>query len=94
MNRVARRGVIVDDLIRNRRALLWIKLFTALASPMVRHDAVVSVKQSFNQNEIVELARAAGLDYAAYHRHFGHRFVVAGQRPAISDIDPASGSRR
>ncbi len=80
MNRVAARGVIVCDLLRHRRAYLWISLFTLFSIPMVRHDGRASVAHAFTKDEIIKLAAAAGLDYATYHRHFGHRFVIAGER--------------
>jgi ubiquinone/menaquinone biosynthesis C-methylase UbiE len=78
--RVARRGIIVADLLRHRRAYAWISLFTLFAGPMVRHDARVSVAQAFTRAEVLRLADAAGLGYARYHRHFGHRFVLAGEK--------------
>lgn len=80
MDRLARRGVVVADLLRHRRALAWIRLFTLLASPMVRHDALMSVRQALRREEALALKDRAGLDYLRYHRHFGHRFVLAGQR--------------
>jgi SAM-dependent methyltransferase len=80
MSRVARRGVIVADLLRHRRAYAWISLFTLFAGPMVRHDARASVAQAFNREEVRRLADAAGLGFARYHRHFGHRFVLAGEK--------------
>jgi ubiquinone/menaquinone biosynthesis C-methylase UbiE len=82
MGRVARRGVVVADLVRDARAVFWIKLLSLCANPMVRHDAVVSVRQSFREGEIVELARRAGLGYVRYSRHFAHRFVLAGEKGA------------
>jgi ubiquinone/menaquinone biosynthesis C-methylase UbiE len=81
MNRVARRGIIAADLLRNRRAYAWISLFTAMSSPMLKHDARVSVAQAFTRDEVLELRRRAGIEYADYFRHFGHRFVLAGERP-------------
>jgi len=80
MNRVARRGIIVADLLRHRRALVWIKLFTLFSNPIVKHDAVVSVEQAFCEEEICRLRDRAGVGYAKYHRHFGHRFVLAGEK--------------
>lgn len=80
MSRVARRGIIVADLLRHRRAYAWISLLTLFAGPMVRHDARASVAQAFNREEVLRLAGAAGLGFARYHRHFGHRFVLAGER--------------
>lgn len=80
LGRVARRGVIVSDLIRNRRAAAWAWLFTAAANRMVRHDARVSVAQSFTQEEIMGLSNRAGLAFVKYSRHFGHRFVLSGEK--------------
>jgi len=80
MDRVSRRGILAADLLRDPMAVFWIKLFTLFANPMVRHDAIVSVQQALRREEIEALAREAGVDYARYHRHFGHRFVLAGER--------------
>lgn len=82
MDRVARRGIVAADIARNRRAYAWITLFTLAAGPMVRHDARVSVAQAFTQPEVLRLRDAAGVGYARYHRHFGHRWVLAGERDA------------
>jgi len=43
MGRLARRGVIVADLLRHYRAYAWVCLFTAFSTPMVRHDARVNL---------------------------------------------------
>jgi SAM-dependent methyltransferase len=83
MGRVARRGIIVSDLLRNRRAYAWISMFTLAAGAMVRHDARVSVAQAFCDEEIVRLRDRAGIGFARFHRHFGHRFVLAGERSAF-----------
>ena len=80
MGQVARRGVIAADILRHRRAYAWITLFTLASNPMVRHDARVSVAQAFNRVEVLELRDRAGLRFAQFHRHFGHRFVLAGER--------------
>lgn len=80
MDRVARRGIIVADLLRTRRAYAWITLFTLAARPMVRHDARASVAGAFSEAEARFLLAAAGLDYVHCRRHFGHRFVAAGER--------------
>jgi ubiquinone/menaquinone biosynthesis C-methylase UbiE len=80
MSRVARRGIIAADLLRHRRAFAWISLFTLFSNPMVRHDARVSVRQAFTRQEVLGLLRCAGIEFARYYRHFGHRFVVAGEK--------------
>lgn len=80
MARVARRGIVAADLNRNARAYGWIRLFTLCANPMVRHDARVSVGQAFTRNEVLALRDRAGLGFASYYQHFGHRFVLAGEK--------------
>ncbi|MEL7237429.1 MAG: methyltransferase domain-containing protein [Planctomycetota bacterium] len=73
MERVSRRGWVVADLLRRRRASGWIWLFTAFASPMVKHDARVSVRQAFSEVEAKQLAADTG---SAYCPAFGHRFLL------------------
>jgi ubiquinone/menaquinone biosynthesis C-methylase UbiE len=80
MDRVAKRGILWADLLRHRRAYLWISLFTALANPMVKHDARVSVAQAFTREEVISLRDRAGISYAQYTAHFGHRFVLSGEK--------------
>jgi 2-polyprenyl-3-methyl-5-hydroxy-6-metoxy-1,4-benzoquinol methylase len=80
-DRVARRGIIVNDLHRNRRALFWIRLFTLWANPYVKCDGPLSVKKAFKVPEVEALARRAGLDWLKVRLHFGHRFTLAGLRP-------------
>ncbi|MGB7156772.1 MAG: methyltransferase domain-containing protein [Tepidisphaeraceae bacterium] len=77
---LARRGVIAADILRDPRAYAWISMFTLLANPIVRHDARVSVRQAFNEAEVLALRERAGLGFTEYHRHFGHRFVLAGEK--------------
>jgi SAM-dependent methyltransferase len=83
MDRVARRGVVVADLLRSRRAYAWISLFTLAAGPLVRHDARGSVAAAFTPAELLSLRDRAGLTYARPFRHFGHRIVLAGERDEI-----------
>ena len=85
-DRVARRGIVVNDLIRSRRALAWIKLFTLWANRYVRYDGPQSVRKGFRVEEIESLARRAGLDWLRVTRHFGHRLTLAGERPGQGRI--------
>ena len=83
MGRLARRGVIAADLLRHRRAYAWISVLSLLANPVVRHDARVSVQQAFNRDEVLRLRDRAGIGFTRYHRHFGHRFVLAGEKDSL-----------
>ena len=51
---------------------------------MVRHDARVSVRQAFTKPEVLQLRERAGVGFAQYFRHFGHRFVLA---PAMDRVE-------
>ena len=84
MARVARRGIVAADLLRHPRAYAWISLLTLLSNPMVRHDARVSVAQAFNEAEALQLRARAGVGFAQFYRHFGHRFVLAGEKAAAA----------
>lgn len=79
MERVSRRGWVVADLLRRRRALGWITLFTLFADPMVRHDARTSVRQAWSPEE----ARGLGAPYGAtFSETFGHRFLLVRRKPS------------
>jgi SAM-dependent methyltransferase len=80
MGRLARRGVIVADLLRHRRAMWWVRLLTVASTPMIRHDARASVAQAYTRGEIVRLRDLARVGFMRYYRHFGHRFVLAGEK--------------
>jgi ubiquinone/menaquinone biosynthesis C-methylase UbiE len=80
MDRLARRGILAADLLRHRRAYAWISLLTLFSNPLLRHDARVSVAQALSRAEVLALARQAGLGYVRFTRHFGHRFVLAGEK--------------
>jgi 2-polyprenyl-3-methyl-5-hydroxy-6-metoxy-1,4-benzoquinol methylase len=80
MDGVSRRGIVIGDLLRDRRAYAWISLFTLFSNPMVKHDARVSVAQANSEAEARELLERSGLRYLRYARHFGHRFVLAGEK--------------
>src|SRR5688500_13198461 len=81
MGRLSRRGLIAADLLRHRRAYAWVRALTLFSNPIVRHDAAVSVAQAFTREELLVLRERAGLGFAHYYRHFGHRFVLAGEKP-------------
>ena len=84
MHALARRGILAADLLRSRRALFWISMFTMMSHPMVRHDARVSVRQAFTIPEMRDLASQAGLPDASIIRHFGHRFVLTHEKRPTS----------
>lgn len=79
-DRIARIGLIVNDLLRARMALFAITLLTLGRSEIIRHDARLSVRRALRRAEAESLARSADLNYLRFHRHFGYRFCLAGAR--------------
>jgi hypothetical protein len=76
MNRLAVRGLIWNDLVRNRWARLGARLLTVGAAAELKHDAVVSVEAGFACAEAIEMARAAGWREPRYRRRRFGRFTL------------------
>jgi 2-polyprenyl-3-methyl-5-hydroxy-6-metoxy-1,4-benzoquinol methylase len=79
-DRLARRGIIVNDLRRSRRAYALTWMLTWPFHPILHHDGPVSVRRALTETELLDLARAAGLDWLQVERHFGERMTLAGER--------------
>jgi ubiquinone/menaquinone biosynthesis C-methylase UbiE len=82
MWRIARRRVIINDLHRHAIAYFSIRGLTRLfsRSPMVRHDAPVSVRRSFRPAELLDIAEQAGVPARVY-RSFPYRLVLVADKP-------------
>lgn len=88
LHRVARIGVIVNDLARSRPALLGARLLAATfwrAHPVTRHDGPLSVRRAFTPAELRALAARAGLSNARVRAHFAFRLSL------VAEKDPAEG---
>jgi ubiquinone/menaquinone biosynthesis C-methylase UbiE len=76
--RIAKRAVLVNDLVRN----LVPYYFTRIAGPMLaasfltRNDAPVSILRGFTANEMKELAHRAGLRVREIKRMFPYRLSL------------------
>lgn len=78
MHRIARRGILWNDLVRSRLGHTAIRVMTLPCERMVRHDAVVSVEAGFTREEALDLARGAGIQEAKYAWNLlTHRFTLA-----------------
>jgi ubiquinone/menaquinone biosynthesis C-methylase UbiE len=80
LRRVARRGIVVNDLIRGR--LFWIGgwLFVrAIGSGRyARHDGPLSVRRAYSRKQLADIFTAAGLTTVATFAGFaGHRVAIA-----------------
>lgn len=81
MDRLARAGVVWNDLVRSRLALSLVHAVLIRQPHIVRHDAVASVRAGFTRAEVLDFARRAGLDYTRYRTVMAYRFVLSGEKP-------------
>ena len=79
LRRVARLGVVVNDLVRSRIGLAGARTLIRLATrnPVTRHDALVSVRRAYTRGELLELVAAAGLRPLSTRGALGYRVGVA-----------------
>lgn len=73
--RVARRALIMNDLVRDPLlfALLRWPGRLVMRSPITRHDALASVRRAYTPAELREIARGAGLEGSTVRRRFPYR---------------------
>jgi SAM-dependent methyltransferase len=92
MARVARRGIVLNDLLRGRGAWLgaWLLSHMTTRNRYTRHDASLSVSRAYSVGELTSLVAAAGLRVEASRRGgpLGHRVVLA------ATSGPASSAER
>jgi len=93
MGRVARLGVVVNEVDRTRFGLLgaWLMGHLLTTNRYTRHDAVLSVRRSYRAPEMVALLRRAGLTPVRIVRGaFGQRYAIAAlPTPQEPPTDPA-----
>ena len=79
LDRVAVRGVFVIDLHRHPVAYFFYKTIGRLFlhNRLIREDGALSILRSFKREELLDLARRAGLDNPRVERHFPYRLVLS-----------------
>lgn len=80
MCRVARLGIVVNDLERSRLGLVgaWLVGHLLTRNRLTRHDAPVSVRRAYRADEMAAMLRAAGLLPVRTSRGaFGQRYAIA-----------------
>ncbi len=95
--RVARLGIVVNDLDRGRLAWLgaWTMSHTLTANRYTRHDAPLSVRRAYRLDEALALIRSSGLAPVRTVRGaFGHRYAIAAVIPTEVDQLGAGGLDR
>ena len=89
MKRVARQGLVVNDLHRHLLAYvgIWGLSRGLCLAPMVQHDGPVSVRRGFRRAELRAYARAAQLSSPSIRWHWAFRWTLS-----TIDQTPARGS--
>ncbi|MFL5727089.1 MAG: methyltransferase domain-containing protein [Chloroflexota bacterium] len=83
MARVARRGVVVNDLVRGRLFVLgaWLVSHLATGNRLSRNDAPLSVRRAYSREELRGLCDEAGLRVVGEVGGFvGHRVAIVAVR--------------
>jgi 2-polyprenyl-3-methyl-5-hydroxy-6-metoxy-1,4-benzoquinol methylase len=89
MGRLARYGLVVNDLIRHPVALLGAKAIAGcVRNPVFRHDAVVSVRRAFTVEEWADIARRTVLPDIRLWTHAPCRVAVTWERLVVSAREP------
>jgi SAM-dependent methyltransferase len=97
MARVARLGIVVNDLDRARRFWVgaWLMSHTLTGNRFTRHDAPLSVRRAYRLDAALGLVRVAGLaPVRAIRGPFGHRYAIAAVVPTALDQLGAGGLDR
>jgi ubiquinone/menaquinone biosynthesis C-methylase UbiE len=78
MQRVARRGVVVNDLDRNWLGFVgtWLAGRLLTRNPLTRHDGPLSVRRAYTRAEMAMLAGRAGLGPVSFEGFLGYRMAM------------------
>ncbi len=78
MRRVARLGIVVNDIVRCWKGYwgAWLLSRVASRNPLTRHDGPLSVRRAYTRPEMVALARRAGLGPLAFRGFLGYRVAM------------------
>jgi len=78
MRRVAREGVVVNDLHRHALALVAIRWITRLFpwDPLGRHDGPLSVRRGFRRGDLERWRRVPGFERLGYRWRWPFRWLV------------------
>jgi SAM-dependent methyltransferase len=79
LNRVARVGVIISDLLRSDLAVagLWLFSFVLGFHPVSRHDGIMSIRRGFTPGELGTIVRAATGVQPRIREYLGFRVAAA-----------------
>jgi SAM-dependent methyltransferase len=83
MGRVARRGIVVNDLVRNwpGYAGAWLFSHALTRNPLTRHDAPLSARRAYTRREMTTLFTCAGLSPVSSVGFLGYRVALIARVP-------------
>lgn len=87
LSALARRKVVVGDLIRAPLHYVATWLFSLFASEVFRHDSRLSVSKGFRLPDLARQLESAGFRGFRLERHFFYRFLLILERPAVAGDD-------
>lgn len=91
MRRVARLGVVVNDLVRSPIGWIgaWLLVHLLTRNAYTRHDAPLSVRRAYTRRELTALAASAGLRIDSQVAGVGgHRWAFAARSVATPSVPP------
>ncbi|MBZ0307834.1 MAG: methyltransferase domain-containing protein [Anaerolineae bacterium] len=79
---LARRGIIMSDLVRGWLPMAAFKLVQPIFARnfLTRHDGIVSIRRAYTPTELKTLAHAAGLTHVKVYRHFPWRMTLVAEK--------------
>lgn len=85
MNRLARAGLIVNDLSRSRAGYIaaWLAAHLTTRNRLTRHDAPLSVRRAYTVHELDDLLHLAGIDHAMTSTHSWFRMAAVSQEATM-----------
>jgi ubiquinone/menaquinone biosynthesis C-methylase UbiE len=82
MQRIARLGVVVNDLDRNWLGFIgaWLAGRLLTRNPLTRHDGPLSVRRAYTRHQVAAIATRAGLGPVRFEGFLGYRMAMTAGR--------------
>ena len=78
----ANKGIIMSDLTRGRLPLIAFKISQPIFARnfLTQHDGMASIRRAYTPDELLDLARSAGLSKARIDQHLGWRMTLVAEK--------------
>jgi ubiquinone/menaquinone biosynthesis C-methylase UbiE len=80
--RIARRGIVMNDITRGALPLAAFRLVQPVFArhELTRRDGITSIRRAYTPDELLQIAREAGLNHARVYRHFPWRMTLVAEK--------------